>query len=95
MTEITQKLLTEEKIPIAPFNGEDFDKLNISVDGYKAQCFILERWGTNKIIIQYEEKHPKWNYCFITKYFHFEKLRLSYRGTSSLAWRCRRQRIRS
>ena len=40
MTEITQKLLTEEKIPIAPLNGEDFDKLNISVDGYKAQCFI-------------------------------------------------------
>ena len=39
MTEITQKLLTEEKIPIAPLNGEDFDKLNISVDGYKAQCF--------------------------------------------------------
>ena len=73
MTEITQKLLTEEKIPIAPCNGEDYDKRNIYVDGYKAQCFILERWGTNKIIIQFEGKHPKWNYCFITKYFHFEK----------------------
>ena len=45
MIEITQKLLTEGKIPIAPFNGEDYDKLNIYVDGYKAQCFILERWG--------------------------------------------------
>ena len=73
MTEITQKLLTEEKIPIAPLNGEDFDKLNISVDGYKAQCFILERWSSNKIIIEYEVKHPKWDYYFITKYFHFGK----------------------
>ena len=73
MTEITQKLLTEEKIPISRFNGEDFDKLNISVDGYKAQCFILERLGSNKIIIQYEVKHPKWDYYFITKYFYFEK----------------------
>ena len=27
----------------------------------------------DRIIIEYEEKHPKWDYYFVTKYFHFEK----------------------
>ena len=76
MTKITQKLLTEEMIPIAHINkikNSALDKLNITIDGYNAQCFIAERLGSDKIVILFEKEHPKYGDCFTTKYFQFKK----------------------
>jgi hypothetical protein len=73
MTEITQKLLTEEMIPIAPMNGGDFEKLVIAIDGYNAECFIAQRIGSDKISILFEKEHPRYGKEIITKYFQFEK----------------------
>ena len=76
MTKITQKLLTEEMIPSAHINkikNGVLDKLNITIDGYNAQCFIAERLGSDKIVILFEKEHPKYGDCFTTKYFQFKK----------------------
>ena len=76
MTEIKQKLLTEEMIPIAhinKINSGALDKLKITIDGYNAQCFIAERLGSDKIVILFEKEHPKYGDYFTTKYFHFGK----------------------
>ena len=76
MTEITQKLLTEEMIPIAHINKINsglLDKLKITIDGYNAQCFIAERLGSDKIVILFEKEHPKYGDSFTTKYFQFKK----------------------
>jgi hypothetical protein len=67
-----QNLLTEEKIPIAPMNKEEFEKLKILIDGVRGECFIVERWGSNKIVIVFENPHSKWGEFFTTKYFKFE-----------------------
>ena len=68
-----RNLLTEEKIPIAPMNNEEYDKLKVLVDGYKAECFIVERWGSNKIVIIFNNSHFNFGEFFTTKYFKFEK----------------------
>ena len=76
MTEITQKLLTEEMIPIAHINKINsglLDKLKITIDGYNAQCFIAERLGSDKIVIIFEKEHPKYGDSFTNKYFQFKK----------------------
>ena len=76
MTKITQKLLTEEMIPIAhinKINSGALDKLKITIDGYNAQCFIAERLGSDKIVILFEKEHAKYGDSFTTKYFQFKK----------------------
>ena len=76
MTKITQKLLTEEMIPIAhinKINSGALDKLKITIDGYNAQCFIAERLGSDKIVILFEKEHSKYGDSFTTKYFQFKK----------------------
>ena len=73
MDEITQKLLTEKMIPIAPLNSEKFEKLGISIDGYSAECFIFQRINSDKIIILFEKEHPEFGKEFATKYFQFKK----------------------
>ena len=76
MTKITQKLLTEEMIPIAHINkikSGALDKLKIRIDGYNAQCFIAERLGSDKIVILFEKEHPEYGDFFTTKYFQFKK----------------------
>ena len=75
MTKITQKLLTEEMIPIAhinKINSGALDKLKITIDGYNAQCFIAERLGSDKIVILFEKEHPKYGDSFTTKYIQFK-----------------------
>ena len=73
MTKNNKKLLIEENIPIALMNKEVFEKINVIVDGYEAECFIVERWGSDKIVILYKKSHPRWNDCFTTKYFIFKE----------------------
>ena len=73
MTEITKQLLTDEMIPIAPMNGEDLEKMKITIDGYNAECFIAQRMGSDKIIILFEKSHPKYGNEFMTKYFEFKE----------------------
>ena len=72
MEKITQNVLTEEMLPIARINGEGFEKMKVSVDGYSAEIFIAERYGSDKIIILFNDIHPKWEEIFTTKYFIFE-----------------------
>ena len=73
MTKNKQKLLTEEMIPTAPLNEDVFDTLNINIDGYNAQCFIAERFGSNKIVILFEKEHPEYGDSFTTKHFQFKE----------------------
>ena len=73
MNKITQKLLTEEMIPIARMNKKKIDKLIVSVDGYEAHCFIVERICTDKIVIEFSDSHPKWGEYFTTKYYQFKR----------------------
>ncbi len=73
MTKITQKLLTEEMIPIAYLYGETFEELKITIDEYNAKCFVAERLGSNKIVILFEKEHPEYGDSFTTKYFQFEE----------------------
>ena len=72
MTKNNKKLLKEEEIPIALMNKGVYEKINVIVDGYEAECFIVERWGSNKIVILYKKLHPRWGEFFTTKYFIFE-----------------------
>ena len=72
MEKITQNVLTEEMLPIARINGEDFEKMKVLVDGYSAEIFIAERYGSDKIIILFNEIHPHWGEVFTTKHFIFE-----------------------
>ena len=73
MTRIIKKLLTDEMIPIAPMNGEYFEKMRITIDGYNAECFIAQRMGSDMMIILFEKDHPKYGKRFITKYFQFSE----------------------
>ena len=73
MNKITQKLLAEEMIPIARMNEKKIDKLIVSVDGYEAHCFIVERICTDKIVIEFSDSHPKWGEYFTTKYYQFKR----------------------
>ena len=72
MEKITQNVLTEEMLPIARMNGEDFEKMKVSVDGYNAEIFISENYGSDKIVILFNELHPHWGEYFTTKNFIFE-----------------------
>jgi hypothetical protein len=72
MERITQNVLTEQMLPIARMNGEDFEKMKVSVDGYNAEIFISENYGSDKIVILFNELHPHWGEVFTTKYFFFE-----------------------
>jgi hypothetical protein len=73
MPKITQKLLTEEMIPIANMNDKEFQKLKIIVDGHDAECYIAERFGSSKVVILFEKEHPEWGGTFTTKNFSFTK----------------------
>ena len=73
MPKITQKLLTEEMIPIANMNDKKFQKLKIIVDGRDAECYIAERLGSSKVVILFEKEHPEWGAAFTTKHFSFTK----------------------
>jgi len=72
MEKITQNVLTEGMLPIALINEEKFEKMKVSVDGYRAEIFIDERYGSDKIIILFNDIHPKWGEVFTTKYFIFK-----------------------
>jgi hypothetical protein len=73
MEKTVKNMLTEEMIPIAPMEGGDHEILRVSVDGYNSGIFIAKRWGSDKIVIKFDELHPIWEGAFATKYFFFEK----------------------
>jgi hypothetical protein len=72
MEKITQNVLTEEMLPIARINEENFEKMKVSVNGYSAEIFIAERYGSDKIIILFDDIYPRWGEVFTTKHFIFE-----------------------
>ncbi len=64
--------ITEEMIPIVVGN-EDVEMIRVIVDDHLASCFLHNRgWGSTKVVIMFDEKHPRWDKCFTTKYFLFE-----------------------
>jgi hypothetical protein len=77
MTEITQNPhkipITEEMIPIV-VQGDEVKMVRITVDGRPASCFLSERvWGSTKVVIVFDQEHPRWGEYFMTKYFMFDE----------------------
>ena len=65
--------ITEEMIPIVVGN-EEVRMIRVKVDDYLASLFLHDRvWNTTKVVILFDEPHPKWDECFTTKYFRFER----------------------
>ena len=74
---ITQKpktiAITEEMIPIVVGNDE-LKMIRVTVDDYPASCFLHDRvFNSTKVIILFDESHPRWGKCFMTKYFVFNR----------------------
>ena len=47
--DIAQNQLLEKDVPIARMGEREFEKLKVVVDGYEAELFIQERYGSDKI----------------------------------------------
>ena len=69
---------TEEMIPVVNAGNEP-EPIQVLVDNRPARCFISnpfvssESTGSEKIVILFDEKHPRWGDYFATKYFQFEE----------------------
>ena len=78
---------TEEMIPVVNAGNEP-EPIQVLVDNRPARCFISnpfvssESTGSEKIVILFDEKHPRWDYSFETKYFEFEEPGVMNWGTS-------------
>lgn len=61
--------LTEEMLPYSPEEG-----LDVAVDGQPARCWKSFRgWGSEKIVILFDEGHHRWSDGFTTKYYEFRE----------------------
>ena len=68
---------TEAMIPVVDAGNEP-ESIQVLVDDRPARCFISspkwpEHTGSEKIVILFDEKHPRWGDYFATKYFQFEE----------------------
>ena len=69
---------TEAMIPVVDA-GNELESIQVLVDNRPARCFIsnpfVSSWstGSEKIVILFDEKHPRWGDYFSTKYFQFEE----------------------
>ena len=56
-----------------PQNYDKSQGLSVFVDGKPAVIFIGVSndgfYSRDKLVILFENKHPKWEYCFQTKYY--------------------------
>ena len=60
-------------IPIVVGNDER-RAVRVTVDGYPAECFLHDRvFYSTKVVILFDEDHPRWGECFTTKYFMFDE----------------------
>ena len=60
-------------IPVVVGNDE-IRTVRVTVDGHSAECFLHDRvFYTTKVVILFEEEHPKWGGYFTTKYFMFNE----------------------
>ncbi len=65
--------ITEEMIPLVVGNDER-RMVRVIVDGHPASCFLHVRvWYTTKVVILFDAPHPRWEGCFATKYFLFDR----------------------
>ena len=74
---------TEAMVPVVDVGNEP-ESILVLVDDRPARCFISkpkwpEQTGSEKIVLLFDEKHPRCEYCFATKYFRFEQ-------PGSMAW---------
>ena len=70
-------LCTEAMIPVVDAGNEP-ESIQVLVDDRPARCFISspkwpEQTGSEKIVILFDEKHPRWPADFSTKHFKFEE----------------------
>jgi len=69
---------TEAMIPVVDA-GNELESIQVLVDDRPAICFIdnpivsSESTGSEKIVIIFDEKHPRHGKTFVTKYFQFEE----------------------
>jgi len=65
--------ITEKMIPKVVDN-EDAEMIRVIIDDHLASCFLHDRgWASTKVVIMFDEEHPRWGKCFATKYFLFER----------------------
>ena len=65
--------VTEEMIPVVVGN-EEYRTVRVYVDGSPAECFLHDRvFYSTKVVMLFEEEHPRWGACFTTKYFVFDE----------------------
>ena len=65
--------ITEEMIPIVVGNDER-RAVRVTVDGHPAECFLHDRvFYSTKVVIIFDEDHPRWGEYFTTKYFIFNE----------------------
>ena len=65
--------ITEEMIPVVVGNDER-RTVRVTVDGHSAECFLHDRvFYTTKVVILFDEDHPRWGEYFTTKYFMFNE----------------------
>lgn len=75
-----KKLMNMKDIPtveVANFmDANQYDKslgLSVLVDGMPALIFVGVSndgiYSRDKLVVLFENKHPKWEYCFQTKYY--------------------------
>ena len=69
---------TEAMIPVVDAGNEP-ESIQVLVDDRPARCFIsnpfVSSWstGSEKIVIIFDEKHPRHGKTFVTKNFQFEE----------------------
>ena len=77
--------ITEEMLPVVVGN-DDVRMVRVTVDGHQAACFLHDRvWYTTKVVILFDEGHPRWGEYFTTKYFTFKqpgRMHWGHRGES-------------
>ena len=65
--------ITEEMIPVVVGNDE-IRTARVIVDGLPAECFLHDRvFYSTKVVILFDEDHPRWGEYFTTKYFMFDE----------------------
>ncbi len=64
--------LNEDMIPIIA-GDQDLKMIRVTADGKQGSCFLQDRgWNSTRIVIVFDQLHPRWGESFVTKHFLFE-----------------------
>ena len=64
--------ISEEMVPRV-VGDEEVKSIKVKVEGHMASCFLHDRiFNSMKIVLLFDQLHPRWGECFTTKYFQFD-----------------------